>query len=50
VMQEPSIIERFGSQGAQDIEARSPAESAAIIARDSETWGRIAREARATVE
>jgi len=50
VMQEPSIIERFRSQGAQDIEARSPTESARIIASNAETWGRIAREARATVE
>lgn len=50
VMREPAIIERFRSQGGQDIAARSPAESARLIQAQSDTWGRTARDARATIE
>ena len=50
VMQEPAVVERFRSQGAQDIAARSPTESARLIEAQAATWGRTAREARATVE
>lgn len=50
VLANPALLERFAAQGAEASSAPTPQATAEFVAREAERWGRIARDAQATVD